>query len=454
MDAHNEGYAARFGIPPDKVRYAPLNPDWFATRVEAPWVKEVAPGVMLSASFLSLGGEDYTNVYDLCVLPESPVEVGLMSFSQPKKPTHIFRDNPDLVALANASFFFITDEMDEIARQGPKEGTLNWCMRDGIIFGLPSTDRPALFEIDGKLHGKDLKARGEIDIAGERVSWVGGQRIMHAPREEWSRLYDPEETVLFNSGCSSIGKKGRPGFAMRTLETETYFTPEHADAVSLAVSPDEGGTLKVVAVKEGGGMGLFDGHFILQVPKRLFETLGVTEGTAISPATLDGIELSKVTSALTVGPSVFDYVEHQEERDIDHDRSFGQPPPFSENKRYARTVVFKDGTGLHIRLYDAVSPSAHFSGISPKEIAEHLKDGIEWAFFCDGGQTALIGTRDETGVPVFDGNAHYASHKRASLEARMIGEPSPEGSFLLGRPRSLPSAIGIRYREQKGDSER
>lgn len=270
---------------------------------------------------------------------------------------------------------------------------------------------------------------------------------MHAPKEEWANLYDPEHITVFNSACTAITKENENPHALRMLDKETYFTPEHPEAVALAVSLDENDEYRVHKVQHGGNMGLFDGHFILHMPKHLFDSLNVTEGSVVNPISIDGIPLEKVNSALTVGPSVKDYRVPATERPIDMDKSFGQPPPFSEAQRYARTIVFKDAEGVHLRMYDAVPGSKHFRGISPKEISQNLSEDVEWAFFCDGGQSSLIGIRNEEGSTEFIGNNHYATQKLSALQARLAGEPAPEGSTLLGRRRPLPSVIGIRYRD-------
>lgn len=447
LDAHNQAYAARFGIPPEKVPYAALNPDWFVTRIEDSWQREIAPGVIMSAHSLELGGGDYTNVYDVLVTPESGARLELLSFPNPRKPTNIFRNTPDLVAIANASFFYIIDDTDFVARQGPKDGTLNWCVRDGVLMGLPSADRPALFEIDGELYGREVQARGELTLNGQTLQWHGGQKIMHAPKDTWNEVYDPEQIVVFNSACTTITKESESMHGLRMLDKETYFTPKHPDAVALAVSLDENNEFRVQKIQHGGNMGLFDGHFILHVPKHLFESLQIKEGSVVSPISVDGIPLERVNSALTVGPSVKDYQMHMTERPIDTDKSFGQPPPFSESQRYARTIVFKDPSGIHMRLYDAVPVSTHFRGISPKEIAQNLSEDVEWSFFCDGGQSSLIGTRNQEGDVECIGNYHYATQKLSAMQARLAGEPAPVGSTLLGRRRPLPSVIGIRYRD-------
>lgn len=452
LNAHNRAYAGQFDISAENVNESALNPDWFVTRIEHPWQREIAPGVRMNAYPLPLGNEDFTNVYDICVSPDSPATLELLSFTAPRKPNHIFRDKAEMIAIANASFFYIIDDTDEIARQGPKDGTLNWCMRDGHIVGLPSADRPALVEIDGKLEGREIKARGELLINEQPITWVGGQHIMHAPKEEWGSLYDPAQAVVFNSACTAITKEDENPHAYRLLDKGTYHTPEHPDVVALAVTLDGENVLRVSEVREGGGMGLFDGHFILQVPQQLYRSLGIAKGDIVTPTTVDGIDLSRVHSALTVGPSVLDYRHPAAEHHIDRDKSFGQPPPFRRDKRYARTVVLKDREGIHMRIYDAVPMSTHFRGVSPTEIAKHCGDDVEWAFFCDGGQSSIIGTRDvSTDMVEFFGNKHYGTQKREAIDAQLKGEPSPSGSRLLGRPRPIPSAIAVSYRRETKD---
>jgi hypothetical protein len=448
LERHNEKVGAKYGIPPEKISEAALNPDWFVKKIERPWHKELAPGVTMTGEALELGDGDFTNVYDICVAPTSPAKVELRSFSRPKKPTHIFRDDPRIKAMGTLTFFYIIDDSDPVARAGPRDGTMNLCIRDGKIFGLPSADRPVLFEIAGMLRGEEVKAEGNIDIKGQTIRWKGGQNLMHSPKSEWSRLYDAQQAYIFNSACTAIVKENENPHGLRMLEKETYFTPECSDATALSVCLDDDGQLRVKKMQEGGKMGLFDGNFILQVPSSLVASLGIKKDDVVVPLTLGDIDLTKVHSAVTVGPSVMDYKISQPDRKIDRDRSFGQPPPFTEDKRYARTIFYKDAKGIHLRIYDAVPVSSNFRGISPLEVAEHLPDDAEWAYFGDGGQSVVQGIRDNAGKIHFFGNNHYSTQKLKALEARLDGLPSPKASSLLGRPRSLPSAFVVLYGEE------
>ncbi len=407
----------------------------------SPWSSFVIQSVLVKESY-DLPDGDFTNIYDVCVQPDSQAKIKLLSFPSPKKPTHIFRDEPEAIAFQNATFFYIVDDTDPIAKKGPIDGTFNWCMREGKVVGLPAASRPAVFEIDGKLIGREVEARGTVLIDGVSVDWVGGQSIMHAPMDEWQELYDPKIATVFNAACMAVVKEQDNPHGLRMVEKETYYTPESSEVTALGVTLDGNGVHRVTSVKPGGGMGIFDGNFILQVPNSLMQRSPIVVGTIVSPQTLDGIQLSKVGSALTTGPSVLDYLNDVGPKPIDKDRSFGQPPPFTD-KRYARSIIFKDPKGVHLRGYDAVPMSTHFKGMTPPEVAQSLPKDTEWAYFWDGGQSELVAVREKDGQTEFFGNAHYATGKLSFMEARAKGQFAPEKSMLVGRRRPLPSVAAV-----------
>ncbi len=47
LEKHNEGYAGKFGIKPDRVQEIAQNPDWFVKRLENRSEEQLAPGVVL-----------------------------------------------------------------------------------------------------------------------------------------------------------------------------------------------------------------------------------------------------------------------------------------------------------------------------------------------------------------------------------------------------------------------
>jgi len=111
-------------------------------------------------------------------------------------------------------------------------------------------------------------------------------------------------------------------------------------------------------------------------------------------------------SGLSVGPllNTPDFNAHA----INKDASLGAKPPFVE-RPIARTALFKTEDGnIHFRLYDGRPGSETFSGITPTQLVDAIKSegDIEWGVFLDGGQTAKIGLRSESGVESL-GNTHY-----------------------------------------------
>jgi hypothetical protein len=98
-----------------------------------------------------------------------------------------------------------------------------------------------------------------------------------------------------------------------------------------------------------------------------------------------------------------------ESHGVNKDASLGSKPPFLAACRLARTALYETVDGdVHMRLFDGRPGSENFTGLTPSEAVEIIREESEivWGCFLDPGQTARLNIRTDGGVQSF-GNRHY-----------------------------------------------
>lgn len=406
-------YELRQGLNINSVEQILYDQSAFAKRI-TPEATLIRDNVILSQNSLELGGESFTNYYDLVFDPVDPtLGTVVESSSHPYFLRRTIINNPTLISSINAGFFFLCDE----SRYQPQDPTYNFCMRAGQVIGLPATNRPAVYISDGILHAKNIKAKGIININNQSFQWVGSKT---------EHSIDEPSVVLYNSASCRIQhiptvKTG----TKRILDEDTNFTPENPHAIDIVVRTDQKGNLRVQDITRGGKTNLFSGNFILHV---LDIDIGqILPGDIVIPDLLDGIKLSSVDSAVTIGPSIFDF-ENMHDSEINYDCSLGSNPPFTE-RRMARSIIYMDKQDkLHFGLFDGAPKAQYFQGVTPQEVFNILRGNqIKWAYFLDPGQSSKLALRKDGQVFVY-GNTHYLRWPKKSnhpflwtpLNGRMI----------------------------------
>ncbi len=438
----NRKSADAHGVPYESIPTILKDQNYFAVRIDVPFVREIGPGMSLSGKTIELGEGHFTNMYDIRVAPECTARAEVRSQGHPLLMKRYFAKDQKTIAGINGAFLYLADDIEGIGKQGPKDPNLNWCMRGETLVGLPASDRPAVFIKDGKVCGKEIVARGKIKIGESEIEWTGGADVMHAPKQEWERVYKPQTPTLFNSACCRIAYEDPlDKKSLRCLDMETYYTPKHPDVAAITVSLTDSGKHQITSITQGGGAGLFDGHFILQVPTKMAEAYSV--GQTVTPLELDGMSLQGITSALTVGPAVHHFLT-EKDHPVNHDASLGTLPPFGEGLRYARSAIYEDVEGgIHLTIFDGAPRSDFFKGVSPKEVAERIpQSSTKWAFFLDGGQSVRLAVKDASGQIHSMGNKQYVRLTEPAERALLSGSLPPDTSFLWsseGRP--VPSGI-------------
>ena len=163
--------------------------------------------------------------------------------------------------------------------------------------------------------------------------------------------------------------------------------------------------LIVTETRRGGGTAVASGNFVLQGVASILQDVSLGDVVTINYRDLD---LENIKSAITIGPSVTHF-EHEDDHLINHDKSLGDNPPFT-NRRMARSVVYKTKENIVFEIFDGAPKTKLFKGVTPKEVAEILNQeclDLEWAYFLDPGQSARLAVRHPDNTIEGFGNRHY-----------------------------------------------
>lgn len=352
-----------------------------------PSVKEIHKGVFLKTFSMELGEGNFSNVYDLYWNSEADGLTPIIHSE--KKPYYLlnyFEKNKDFIAVVNGSFFFLIDNVD----REPKDYPFHFCLRDGKVIGLPSSDEPILYTKSGKIYAKKIRARGTVSIGGNIVTWIGGQSSLKK---------GTDDVRLYNSASAKLIKKfdKKTGVRVGSLDKNHIHTPKSDNVTDVVVDLDDDDELVISDIRKGGGVHFFEGHLILQMKS---ESAKFSIGDKVTPLTLDDLDLMKKTSGISINKSVDDPYFFVPER---------------ASSRDARTVVGKDLQGnIHFIVFDGSKYIPKFNGISATDIRDIFsKDKYEWAYFLDGGSSSRIITREENGANFY---ANRFAFKKISNE--------------------------------------
>jgi hypothetical protein len=410
-------YCEQRAIPYQDFEHMFFDHSIFATREREQEV-HLADGLSLRISSLDLQN-GFTNVYTMtwdtahpAVIPS--IETRPSGFYLRKVTDH----DPSIRLIANLGFFFLADE----AAFEPQEKTLNLCIRDGRIKSLPCVDRPILYLQKGTLRARETRAQGTIAIDREILCWVGANSQKESPAASAARLY--------GSGYCRIEHREADEFGMkrRVLDPATNYTPKTA-GIDLIINEDCEGCLRITDIAEGGGSNLFSGRFILQIPHpQAGERYKV--GAQVDPLELDGLRLGTITSGVTIGPNVYQFVHRSDEEIcadcINHDFSLGSEPPFAAHSRKARMILYQADQKTHLVLFDGAPYTSNFQGVTIQEVYDFLPEVYRRdAWFLDPGHSVrMIGVSAETQERFICGNKHKSRRSKAKPNTRLWNAPN------------------------------
>lgn len=391
--------------------------DPFAVRLR-PWQTSPAPGVTFSARSIDLGADRFTNSFELVV------DAGRAMVAVCSGTDGFFL--PDLVgpgagvAAVSGSFSFISDEPD----YQPAEPCLDFCCRDGVVVSLPTVAKPALLIVRGRPLLRDLDARGTLSIGGRAFGWIGSK----VPAADG----DADRLVVYGAANCRVrySLAPRTGF-LREVERESNISPRRSGIVDVVVGRRGAGhDHTVLALRDGGGVDLFEGSYILRGPSALADE--IRPGDRVRVGSIADLDCAELESGTSVGPSL---AAAQRGETDGHDESLGVSP-FQPGRRHARTVISVEGGLLRLRVLDAAPLTRSFTGVSSAEAAELMAaDGVDPSavYHLDGGQSSKTAVWENGAAEVF-GSMHY-----------MLWPKTVEGPFLWrgNQGRRLRSAIRI-----------
>lgn len=338
------------------------------TRPLTPSLEEIRPGVWLSTGTTTFPDGNFTNIYDLFWDSKNPTLTPYIHSA--KKPFYLFdfiKKSPSIFAVINGSFFFLVDNKESVV---PKDSPFHFCIREGRIIGLLSSDEAVVYIQEGELHAQELKARGRMQIGNKIISWVGSSHN--------AEKRDLEIATLYNSGSARIVKSfdQKTGVRNGFLDTDHIRTPKNPEVFDLIIDIDKSGNLFVKKIKQGGDTHYFTGLMILQITG----SNDFRAGDLVKPIMLDSLKLSGISSAITVNKSVQNPYFYTPERVASRD---------------ARSVIAQDISGnIHFIVFDGSKYIPMFKGVSANDVSSYFpKNKFKWAYFLDGGSSSRIITR-------------------------------------------------------------
>lgn len=365
-----------------------------------PEKKEIFPRTIFEKGVLCLKDGQSVNFFDVSFpVDSSSLEIDIDSREIPLPVRRLLINDSESISVINGGFFFLADKF----YREPASSHYNLCVRGSAVIGLPVVDRPALITCNGELTVKECVARGTIKIGEDIYSW----------RDNRSALAGSENGTLYNSAsCTIEHRKDETGVTFREVVQEKNFTPKNEDVVDVVFGLDDE-TLRVMSIHEGGGTDFFAGSAILQLNTK---SCNIKIGDVVSPELLDGVDLKKIQSAITIGPNALHFLDN-DDHEINHDLSLGSHAPFS-NTRKAHSVLFLDNLVMvHFRVFDGVPKSKSHTGITPYEVALEMKHlQVLWAYHLDGGQSSQIGIKSKDATPEIYGSLHYLRYPKTTLQ--------------------------------------
>lgn len=337
-------------------------------RKEVDSLREIRPGVWFQTTPYTFSDGNFTNIYNLFWDPSrADIQPSVHTSNKPYYLLNQARTDPSIIATINGSFFFLTDQAD----RKPMDLQYDLCIRDSVLFGLPSTDGPIAFMQNGKLDTAEPRAQGIIMIRNIPIHWIGARSEL---------ALENDRVLLYNSRCSEIIKVRDPqtNLQIGILNNKNITTPLRPDAVDVVIGSDRYGRLHITHINRGGGTHYFDGLFILQMRGEISK---FQVRDYIEPISLDGLDLRPVTSAITIGRRVDDPFFHAFER---------------QYRRDARSVLAQDAQGyIHFIVFDGSKYIPGFNGVSANDMNSFFPpEQYKWAYFLDGGGSSRIIVRE------------------------------------------------------------
>lgn len=315
---------------------------------------------------------NFTNIYDLYWnSKDTTVFPHIHSSTSTYTLFDQVTNDESILGVINGSYFFLAD----IADRRPHDPTLNFCIRDGILIGLPSSDEPILYNRKGKLYARNSVSRGTLQIGTQIIQWVGEKSKAMKKRSNQAVLYNSDSATMI------LDRNAKTGVAIDVLDNTNITTPKNKLATDLLIALDQENRLVIAGIVEGGGSHFFDGVFTLQITENAHL---YCVGDIVTPLTLDKLNLTGVTSGISIGSHIMSTSPKKV--------GYGE-------KRHARSIIAKDNDhNIHFIVFDGSKYIPGFKGVSLQDIYPYFTPKkYKWAYFLDGGGSSrIILKKDDT----------------------------------------------------------
>ena len=224
--------------------------------------------------------------------------------------------------------------------------------------------------------------------------------------------------------------------SVRALDEASRLTPAMPAGDRWAdvgfTATDDGG-FRSGAIATEGGLDIFAHDLVMRCQTQHLDRWGVNrmDITRVGPWRAQALP----DFAATAGPSldVPDFSAHP----INRDPSFGDDPPFEDNRK-ARMALFHGRDGrTHLRLFDGRPASSVLRGATPTEARAAIAAdvGYQWGCFLDGGGTAKLWVVEDGALTSY-GNRHYLRYPEHDAgEFTWVPDSGrPSSSFITFQP--------------------
>lgn len=363
-------------------------------------VRNVADGIIykqLPYFFSDAYGKHFVNIYSLEVDSEETKAHFAMEFSRDgdycinlvKKAEKKVKGK--IVGALNCNFGLIVDKYDRF----PVDISYNLHIENKKLIQIPSVDKPAiLIDPKQKVSMKYLFAIGKISVGKLTIEWVG------AKSKKYNYFYARNRGVIYNSYCRGLLLlKNEVTGTKKYFDKERSFTPKDRRKIDIIVG-EKGNKLKVISMNRNTKTHLFEGNFILSLPKRY--TNDIKLGDTVQIESIGEINPAKFVYGSTGSPLLVPNVKEARknilaDRGI-QTRSEGGKGAYRKDGKFCRSCIIKSSGKTIFFLADARKGMKGQEGLSIymlRYILAHLYPNFDSAVNVDGGNAPkLIVDRD------------------------------------------------------------
>lgn len=310
-------------------------------------------------------------------------------------------DNPLL--LTNAGYFYLTDNEKEDSVSPPKVRTGNMVFSEGNLINLPVLDRSSIVvHKNGQIDILFLKAKGEVEIDGKRLKWIGSKSLS-------SKKGD---VVVYNSSNVEIEIVNDPVMGPSRKVKNVHIKAKRDS--SLYVCERENNAF-VVTDRVYKKTLINDKEMVLEISNKI----EVGKGSKMEFLSIDSLNTKDVDSAVSTGPlffKTFKQTEKQVNKEFSVSDMANPLNPHEKDKKLARgcLVKLRDGRLASVLVDGIPQAGKIYQGVTLKEFVAFIKlhyPNFESALATDPSSSMKAVYRQGNKINIF-GNLHYLAHKR------------------------------------------